>query len=148
MHKSGVPRPHYQNRFMGSGPPIGGNIVNPWFLSSGILMIIVGLVHSVLGEHLIFSRLRAGGLIPTDGGSHLRERHVRILWATWHLASVLGWAEAYILLYAANTAVPAPVIQALVAAAAAGGILVLVGTRGKHPGWIALLVVALLAWYG
>lgn len=129
-------------------PPIGGNIVNPWFLSGGILMIIVGLVHSVLGEHMIFSRLRAGGLIPTEGGSHLRERHVRILWATWHLASVLGWAHAFILLYAANAAVPALVIEALMAAAAAGGMLVLVGTRGKHPGWIALLVVALLVWGG
>ena len=76
--------------------------MNPWFLSSGILMIIVGLVHSVLGEHLIFSRLRAGGLIPTDGGSRLREHNVRILWATWHFASVLGWAAAFILIYAAK----------------------------------------------
>ena len=124
--------------------------MNPWFLSGGILMIIVGVIHSVLGERLIFSRLRVGGLIPTDGGSHLREHNVRILWATWHFSSVLGWAAAFILLYAANAAnaanaaVPALVIQALVVAAAAGGMLVLVGTRGKHPGWIALLVVALL----
>ena len=133
---------------MGSEPRIGGNIVNLWFLSAGLLMVIVGLVHSVFGERLIFSRLRAGGLIPSDGGSHLRERHVRILWATWHFASVLGWAHACILFYAAHAALPALVIQALVAAAAAGGMLVLVGTRGKHPGWIALLVVALLVWYG
>lgn len=123
--------------------------MNSWLLSAGILMIIVGLVHSVFGEHLIFSRLRAGGLVPSDGGSHLRERHVRILWATWHFASVLGWAAALILLYAAdaaNAAVPAPVIEALAAASAVGGTLVLVGTHGKHPGWIALLVVALLVW--
>ncbi len=120
--------------------------MNPWLFSAAILMIVVGMVHSVLGERLIFSRLRAGGLIPSDGGSHLRERHVRILWATWHFASVLGWAAAFVLLYAADAALPAPVIQALVAAAAAGGILVLVGTRGKHPGWIALLVVALLVY--
>ena len=133
---------------MGYGPPIGGNFVNLWFLSAGVLMVLVGMVHSVLGERLIFSRLRTGGLVPTDGGSHLRERHVRILWATWHFASVLGWAHAFILFYAANTALPAPVIQALVAAAAAGGVLVLVGTRGQHPGWIALLVVALLVWCG
>ncbi|ATQ77352.1 hypothetical protein CR152_24735 [Massilia violaceinigra] len=122
--------------------------MNPWFLSGSILMIIVGVVHSVFGERLIFSRLRAGGLIPTDGGSHLLERHVRILWATWHLSSVLGWAAAFILLYASNAAVPALVIDALVVAAAAGGMLVLVGTHGKHPGWIALLIVALLVWYG
>ena len=127
----------------GMGPPLGGTM-NPWLFSAAILMIIVGLVHSVLGERLIFNRLRDVGLIPTVGGSHLRERHVRILWATWHFASVLGWAAAIILLYAANTAVPMLVIHALVAAAAAGGILVLVGTRGQHPGWIALLVVALL----
>ncbi len=120
--------------------------MNPWFFSSGILMIIVGLVHSVFGERLIFSRMRCDGVIPTDGGGLLRERHVRILWATWHLASVLGWAAAFVLIYAANATVPAPVIAALVAACAAGGILVLVGTRAKHPGWIALLAAALLAW--
>ncbi len=121
--------------------------MNPWFLSSGILMIIVGLVHSVLGEYLIFSRMRASGLIPTDGGNLLRERHVRILWATWHLASVLGWAIAFVLIYAASAAVPALLITALVVACTASGILVLVGTRGKHPGWIALLGAALLAWW-
>ena len=122
--------------------------MNPWLFSAAILMIVVGMVHSVLGEHLIFSPLRTGGLIPTDGGSHLRERNVRILWATWHFTSVLGWAAAFILFQAASTAVPVLVIQAIMLAAAAGGLLVLVGTRGKHPGWIALLVVALLVWRG
>ena len=121
--------------------------MNPWLLAAAILMILVGVVHSVLGEHLIFSRMRAGGWTPTDGGTLLRQRHVRILWATWHLASVLGWAAAYILLYASSAAVPAPVIEALMIAAAAGGLLVLVATRGQHPGWIALLAVALLVWY-
>jgi hypothetical protein len=58
---------------MGSGPFIEGNIMNPWLLSGGTLMIIVGMVHTVLGERLIFRRFRAGGLIPTDGGSLLLE---------------------------------------------------------------------------
>ena len=123
-------------------------MINPWFLSGGILMIIVCLVHSVLGERLIFRRLRAGGLIPTDGGNRLYESHVRILWATWHLSSVLGWATAFILLYASGAAVPPVIVHAIAAAAAASGLLVLVGTRGRHPGWIALLVVAMLVCYG
>jgi hypothetical protein len=70
--------------------------MNQWILSGGTLMIIVGMVHSVPGERLIFSRLRAGGLIPADGDSLLLERHVRILWPTWHLASVFCWAAAFI----------------------------------------------------
>ena len=57
---------------------------------AGCLVFLLGLIHSVLGERLIFSRLRDGGIIPTKGGSLLKERHVRILWASWHLATIFG----------------------------------------------------------
>lgn len=125
--------------------------MNLWLFCAGILLALVGIVHSVLGERLIFRRLRGKGIVPTGGGSHLREPHLRephlrILWATWHLASVSGWAAAFVLLYASHAAVPKPVTDALMASAAASAIVVLAATRGRHPGWIALSVVALLVW--
>ncbi|MBL8379962.1 MAG: type II toxin-antitoxin system PemK/MazF family toxin [Burkholderiales bacterium] len=33
--------------------------------------------------------MRAQGYIPTDGGQVLREPHVRILWASWHIVTVV-----------------------------------------------------------
>ena len=113
------------------------------------LSAVTGLVHSVLGEWLIFRHLRQGTLVPHLGAPPLRARNVRILWATWHLASVFGWAFAAVLLGLADSP-EAPVrqlvLQAIVAANVGGAILVLVGTRGRHPGWVALGAVAALVW--
>ena len=116
---------------------------------AAILSVITGLVHSVLGEWLIFRHLREGGIVPQRGAPPLRARNVRILWATWHLATVFGWAFAAVLLGMARwpgMPLRALVLDAVIAANAAGGVLVLVGTRGRHPGWIALGAVAVLAW--
>ena len=113
------------------------------------LSILTGLVHSVLGEWLIFRHLRQGTLVPQLAPPPLRTRNVHILWATWHLASVFGWAFAAVLLgLAASPDQPLIplVLHAVIAANTAGAILVLVGTRGRHPGWIALGAVAAFAW--
>ena len=55
------------------------------FFAAGLLALITGVVHSVFGEILIFRHLRSGGLVPAMGAPPLRERNVRIIWATWHL---------------------------------------------------------------
>ncbi|TZF79653.1 hypothetical protein [Cognatilysobacter lacus] len=117
--------------------------------AAAVLAVLTGLVHSTLGEWLIFRHLRQGTFVPQLGAPPLRARNIRILWATWHLASVFGWAFAAILFSLANSP-EAPlrqrVLQAAVAANAGGAILVLVGTRGRHPGWVALGAVAICAW--
>jgi hypothetical protein len=113
------------------------------------IAVLTGIVHSVLGERLIFSQLRQGTFVPALGAPPLRARNVRILWATWHLASVFGWAFAAVLFgMAASPEAPIKqlVVQAIVVANAGGSILVLVGTRGRHPGWVALGTVAVLTW--
>lgn len=119
-----------------------------YMLAAGILAISVGFVHSVLGEVLIFSRMRNQGVIPTVGKPLLRERHVRILWASWHIVTVFGCAIGAILvrlafpfsdstlqLFVENTIVVSMLVSAL---------LVLVGTKGMHPGWVGLLGVSIL----
>jgi hypothetical protein len=92
--------------------------------------------------------MRQGSLIPTNGGRVIGERHVRILWASWHVLTVFGWCLAAILLWLAQ-AQPvgsAFLSQAIVTAMLVGLVLVLVGTKGRHPGWVGLLGVAVLAW--
>lgn len=126
--------------------------MNRYFLAASGLATFVGFAHTVLGERLIFRRLRTRGVIPTDGGNVLAERHVRILWATWHLATVFGWGIAAVLWWLAlptsRLATQSPVPWAIAAAMLAASLLVLVGTQARHPGWVGLLGVAILTAVG
>jgi len=124
--------------------------MNGYFVTAGVLLATIGRIHAVLGERRIFRRLRGAGLMPTAGGPHLRESHVCILWATWHLTTVLSGGMASLLLWLAipssRPLAHAP-IPAIIAAAVLGGAgLVLLGTNGRHPGWIGLLGGAELLW--
>lgn len=120
------------------------------FFVAGVLAALTGVVHSVLGERLIFRHLRQGSFIPTTSAPPLKESHIRILWATWHISSLFGWAFAGVLLHLAFTPLGVSlsqfVLSAIVSAYFGASMLVLVGTKGRHPGWIALLFVAVSAW--
>lgn len=123
--------------------------MNPLLLAAGVSLLAIGAIHSLLGERLVFRRMRRGSWVPAHGGGLLHESHVRILWATWHLATVFGAFVSVVLFWLAHPA-SGPQARALVGATAiaavlAGAALVLVGTRGRHPGWGGLLGVALLA---
>ena len=48
-----------------------------WLLIGGLVAIVVAVVHSVLGEVLIFQRMRKETIVPTQGQPVLRERYVR-----------------------------------------------------------------------
>ena len=117
---------------------------------AGALTFVVGAVHSALGEHLIFRRMRQGTLIPTHGKPVLHERHVRILWASWHVVTLFGWAMGTVLLQRATTDAPldAWLQHAIAASMFCGSLLVPIGTRGRRRGWIGLLAGALLVWFG
>ena len=53
--------------------------MNPYLLFASVLLAVAALVHSALGEVLIFRRMRTTGLVPTFGGELLRGGQVRIL---------------------------------------------------------------------
>lgn len=113
--------------------------------TAAVLAFATGVVHSVLGERLIFRHLRRNSLVPRGEAPPLRARHIGILWATWHLATVFGWAGAVLLWRAAQSPVLAAQVNGPVAVAyGLAAVLVLIATRGRHPGWIALGLVALL----
>ena len=126
--------------------------MNWYFVIAAALAFLVGLVHSVLGERLIFRRLRQDGFVPTNGGKLLGERHVRILWASWHVLTVFGWCIGSILLWLSlsSSSVSSAwfIEQAVVITMLAGSALVFVGTKARHPGWAGLLAVAVFVWLG
>lgn len=126
--------------------------MNACLVTAAVLAFLVGLVHSVLGERLIFRRLRQGRLVPTNGGSLLQERHVRILWASWHVLTVFGWCISAVLLWLSlPSSSPSSALfieHAVVIAMLAGSALVFLGTKARHPGWVGLLAVAVFVWLG
>ena len=126
--------------------------MNMYFVAAAILTFVVGLVHSILGERLIFRRMRSAGFIPTNGGQVLREPHVRILWASCHLVTVMGWCIAAGLFWLALPSsihlVQSVAPKAVAATMLASSFLVLIGTKGKHLGWVGLLGVAILTAFG
>ena len=111
------------------------------------LCVALGLVHSALGEFLIFRHLRnPGALIPTRVAPPLKERHIRILWASWHVVSILGWTIAIVLylLSVSESSGQTKVLDACALGTFLSSLLVLDATKGKHPGWIALTVITYL----
>lgn len=122
--------------------------MNAWLLGAAALVFVIGIVHSWLGELRIFRHLRQAGVVPTGGAPVLRAFQTRILWATWHVVSVLAWALAGLLLWLAQPAARAAsggfAEQVIAAALAACGGLVLLSNRGRHPAWLALLAAAAL----
>jgi hypothetical protein len=119
-----------------------------YLFAAAALSVLIGIVHSVLGEILIFRKLRQGFLVPDRAAPPLGERHVRILWATWHIVSIFGFAFAAILVrvgtVTAEESLQNIVLTSTGLAFFGASILVLVGTKGRHPGWIGLAATAAL----
>jgi hypothetical protein len=123
----------------------------PLVLAAGSLAL-VGAVHSVLGEVMVFRRLRGrGGIVPTGGQPVLGEYHVRIVWGSWHLVTMLGWALSALLwrlgTAASDAALAWWVTDVVGITTLASGVLVFVATRGNHPAWFALMSIAALMWW-
>ena len=128
-------------------------MINGWLAGAAGTLFLVALVHSVLGEALVFRRIRGAAWLQADGGRRLGRGHIGILWASWHGLTAMGWGVAavfgWLSCLPAEVRVPLAFIDgALACALAATGVLVFVGTRGRHPGWAGLLAAALLAWMG
>jgi hypothetical protein len=127
--------------------------MNAYYIAAAAIAFVVALGHSILGEKLIFRRLRKDRqLVPTNGGNLLGEGHIRILWASWHIVTVFGWCIGAALLRlswpAAAQGATAFVAQAIAFAALTASALVFISTRGRHPGWVGLLAIAVCVWLG
>ena len=122
--------------------------MNACLVAAAVVVALTGLVHSVGGEWMSFRMLRRQGLVPDGGAPVLRGFQTRILWASWHLVTVLAWALAALLLWLAQPQARAAsggvIEQGAALALAVGGALVLWSNRGRHLGWVALWVAAAL----
>ncbi|SNZ01788.1 hypothetical protein [Flagellimonas pacifica] len=129
--------------------------MNIYFLIAGVLCFLLGIIHSILGEYMIFNDKRIKGtLVPSKKSASLKVRHLRILWATWHLASIFGWCFGFFLVRIAvdyhmvNSEFMKFIISSTAYTMFISSIIVLIGTKGKHPGWIVFLFIGILLMFG
>lgn len=120
--------------------------MNSYLLIASIITFLLGLVHSVLGEIMILRHLpNVEGFPPIAKSKRLPKWTIRI---TWHITTILGWAIAIILAYFSQYN-PLDnnqlfIIKVLDIAFFASFVVSLIGTRARHPSWIAFLILALL----
>lgn len=118
----------------------------PLFIA-GLLAVLLGIGHSVIGEQMIFRGLNER-LARSEGRPVLSEQQVRVLRATWHLLTLFGFALAFVLL---GSAIPDLVLDPVLVVGVAmvlGAAYWLPATRGRHPAWIVLLIIAALCFWG
>ena len=111
-------------------------------------MLVLAIVHSVLGERLIFRRVRTGTPGHDAATALLPQRRWDSIWSTWHFLSLigLGLSAAMIAASTYDELIKAVEIVAIILAAtfAVSGVFWFFGTKGKHPAWIVLFVIAAL----
>jgi hypothetical protein len=122
--------------------------MNTYLLLASLLALLVGLIHSFLGEKLIFSSLRADKIVPTKVSPPLKERHIRIIWASWHIVTFFGFGFSALLYWMALPSTTLEITLSIKLAIAIpmllSALLVLSATKGKHPGWAGLLLIGIL----
>jgi hypothetical protein len=131
---------------------------------AAILLFLLGLAHSLLGERYILMRLFKQNTLPKlFGGTHFTRRTLRF---AWHLTTVAWWGLAALLgLLAQNRLSPNSDFQNSIFQNSAlsnnpleSSVLTVIGwtmllssllplflTRGRHLSWVVLLIVGALA---
>lgn len=117
---------------------------------SAVLLAVLVLGHSVVGELMILAPLGKARDLPAVRGSV--RFTLNTLRFVWHVVTVMGLGIAAILFHFAQwpafDASQLFVLRALALTCGAGCVVALVGSRAKHPSWIVLAVIAVLTWIG
>lgn len=122
--------------------------MNAYFLVAAILIFLMGLSHSIMGERFFLVRLFKREPLHHFGDAVFINRTTRI---AWHLTTVAWWNAAAILMVFAfreldNTGfIAARIISNIFLLS---GILSLAGSRGRHLSWVIFFLISLITWLG
>ena len=122
--------------------------MNIWFLCAFIVTILVGLIHSILGERFIINPLQSFTNLPKIFGSDLLTK--RTLRFAWHLTTIAWFSLAsFMLMLALRRQLSIPFISAALSLTFTVSFLIsLIGSRGRHFSWIMFLAVAVFLLLG
>ncbi len=100
-----------------------------------VLILLIGIAHSYLGERYILSRMFRNSLPPLFGSDAFTKRTLRF---TWHITSVawLGFAALVLQIHRGGITSSGALITISITFAVTG-IMALVVSRGRHLSWLA-----------
>lgn len=110
--------------------------------AAAVLLIAIGLAHSILGERYILMRLFRRPLPPLFGSDGLTRQTLRF---AWHLTTVAWWGFAALLLIGLGSRSAS--LQVISVTFLATGLIALVASRGRHLSWVVFLAIAGLTWW-
>ncbi|WP_371397138.1 hypothetical protein [Fretibacter rubidus] len=109
-----------------------------YLAAATIVIIILALIHSIVGERLLFKPYRTH---PPGG---MPRRYWGIIWASWHGVSLFALALAGVVFsYIGATSTPFVLMFFAFTLCVFSG-LIAFGTRFRHPAWAAFLGLAAL----
>lgn len=111
------------------------------------LLLIIGVLHSYLGEKLILIRLFTRDNLPKLMGSDWFTKQT--LRFAWHLTTLAWWGFAVILwiLTQPGEIHQQAIAQTIAVTFAICGVVSLVAAKGKHFSWVFFLAIAGLCFF-
>ena len=111
-------------------------------LTAAVLILFLGLGHSVMGEQRLVRPLLALPGLPTPRGSVEQTRIIVRL--SWHALSIMWWGLGAVLAWShfSPSDVSRPFLIMVTTVSFISGAAVLAGTRGGHPSWIYFFLIA------
>ncbi len=122
--------------------------MNTWFLIAALLIYLIALAHSILGEWLLIGPLFRLELPKLAGSEGAMRRVIRF---AWHLTTIILWGIASVVAYwTLIEQTEAIVVMAHIVAITFifSGIFSAVMTRARHFSWYVFLAIGLLIWIG
>lgn len=114
--------------------------------TASALLVLIGLIHSYLGERYILIRLFRTAKIPhLFGDDYFTRRTLRF---AWHMTTLAWWGFAWLLLMIeSGSDIQRAVLQTVSLVFLLTGILAFGFTRGRHISWLVFWAVAMLSYY-
>jgi len=114
---------------------------------ASLLTILIGIVHSLLGEKYILIRLFRQDNLPKLLGSDWFTK--RVLRFAWHLTTIVWWGFAGILYLLAlpSENIETDILWVIFGVFLFSAILAAVASRGKHLSWLVFGSIATICCY-
>jgi hypothetical protein len=111
-------------------------------LLAAALTLLLSAAHSLIGERLVFDRLRTDGAWTGPALNLLEPRRWWSVRATWHLVSIMGLGLGILLFSEALGGLDVRTIIGLIFLVAT--VYWVIATRLGHPAWIVMGVISAL----
>jgi hypothetical protein len=110
--------------------------------AAAVILCLLAIAHSALGERFIISRLLRRNDLPKIFGS--ASFTAQTLRYCWHLTSVMGFGIAYLLIQIGHGDPAAALVRTLAVTMFLSAALAIVVTRGRHLSWVGFIMAGVI----